>query len=140
MTSLTRLKELAEQATQQWEGTVKFLPDCTMCGAGPEHPVTYGGKFHSPGSTEAERDAEFIASANPQTVLALLESIDDLKKALEKIAKPRSMVMSGDDDIEESDELYEEFEELYDFWHWVSSDNLNAAVEALSALRERWKE
>lgn len=78
---------------------------------------------------EAGKNMEFIASANPETVLKLLDALEVMGEALSKIAVPRSHVTDGSD-------TKEEYEELYDFWHAASSEKLDAAQKVLNRAKE----
>ena len=82
MTDLTKLKEMAERATPgPW---TLYVPENYQ---GPEELPGYGvecaegraiiwGALEPETGCQFDRDAEFIASANPQTILGLLERLE----------------------------------------------------------------
>lgn len=86
MTDLKKLRELAEAATPgPWE----------VSGTGQqvlkEADVTYGNQricetnsmaSHYPGKTSCWKNIAFIAAANPETVIALIDRIEKLEEAL----------------------------------------------------------
>ena len=82
-----RLRRLAEAATPgPWtrkrptEGEFGFASGTKVAGCGPG----CGVYANPPGGSFPSADASFIEGANPQTVLSLLDALEETEKALEQ--------------------------------------------------------
>lgn len=83
MTDLKKLRDLAGAATKEWESDVWCADpdyDCGWAACGPVHQSRDEDDCGPGGPVEkkAQADAAFIAAANPTTVLALLDRLDEL--------------------------------------------------------------
>lgn len=91
MTYLTKLKELAERATPgPW---TLYVPENYQ---GPEELPGYGvecaegraiiwGALEPETGCQFDRDAEFIAAANPKAILGLIAEVERLRSALQGV-------------------------------------------------------
>lgn len=88
---LTALRELAEEATPgPWEALGRSIEQMYWNAEFPENPVScevecssycYGGTGRGVGRSE---DSQFIAAANPTTILALLDRLERAEAAIER--------------------------------------------------------
>lgn len=79
MTDLKKLRELAEKATFTKVDSTDSYSDLWLCYA--TEPDTSSGEFIAEFASKA--DADYFAAANPETVIALLDRIEKLEKALD---------------------------------------------------------
>lgn len=115
------LREVAEKATPgNWRRTSSLFNGITVT------PFSLCGEEVTLAHTVEKRDAEFIAAANPATVLALLDELEHYKSREERVTK---LVM---DNSTSWDALYKKLE---------AAEKRNAELQSENAyIRNRYKE
>jgi hypothetical protein len=84
MTNLEELKALALAATPVWECDVWCSDeDARWAAVGPRHKQRDPDLDpDSPAGRKAQKDSDYIAAANPQTILSLIEQVEAYENAL----------------------------------------------------------
>lgn len=104
MTDYKTLRSLAERATRPWTSDVWIETDGNEWRAtGPgheEHVDDYGSEPGSPDEQAAQRDAEYIAAASPDVVLALLDEVERLRREVDRQTLRADTNWDGQQDAE----------------------------------------
>ena len=139
MSDWKKLRELAEAATPgPWENRPGIDPpgDIIAPGLGEYGPKPF---ITHVGSWGRSADAAFIAAANPQTVLALLDEIERLRARLktherefrEHDANMRSQLAAA---LAAKDEACDIVERMYARTLWTDEESMIREVDALRKI------
>lgn len=102
MTDLKKLRALAEKATPgRWSLKTNVHPETNGMSwgflTGPSQNITW-----SDNKPSTVRDAEFIATANPQAIIELLDRLERYEKALRFYADEKSWRVTREDELHQA--------------------------------------
>ncbi|HCP9901488.1 TPA: ead/Ea22-like family protein [Salmonella enterica] len=126
------LREVAEKATPgNWRRTSSLFNGITVT------PFSLCGEEVTLAHTVEKRDAEFIAAANPATMLALL---DELEKARRANVAQDDHINQQQDRIEQLEKGHQEAAKQINSWRRLAKQNIaerGKDISELEAARQR---